>query len=120
MEPVTLITAAITLVMPYILKAGEKIAENVGEDIWKLIKRPFVNQKESELVHDITDSIRKQELIQKLVEKINEDPTFKQELENAVNNAHQTLNAQNQQNINNNGQIQKQINIQDNKGNIQM
>lgn len=33
MEPVTLITTALAIATPYLIKSGEKIAENVGEDI---------------------------------------------------------------------------------------
>ena len=49
MEPVTLITTAIALATPYLLKTGESIAEGIGEDIWKLIKKPFTKDKEDQL-----------------------------------------------------------------------
>ena len=33
MEPITLITTAIALATPYLLKTGESIAESIGEDV---------------------------------------------------------------------------------------
>lgn len=120
MEPVTLITTAISLVTPYLLKTGEGIAESVGEDIWNLIKKPFTKDKEAELSIDINNQEEKDKLIHQLTAKINKDPIFKHELENAVEKGQNDLNALYQQNINNNGQIEKQINIQNNSGNIQL
>jgi hypothetical protein len=40
-EPIALATTALTIATPYLLKSGEAIAEKIGEDIWKLIKKPF-------------------------------------------------------------------------------
>ncbi len=119
MEPITLITAALTLASPYLVKAGEQIAESIGEDIWKLIKKPFSKNDESILNTNLQDETEKEQFKKALLEKINLDSDYKKELEEAVIKAQNDLNAY-QQNINNNGSIEKQINIQNNNGNIQM
>ena len=120
MEPITLITTAIALATPYLIKTGESIAEGIGEDIWKLIKKPFTKDKEDELSIDINKQEDKDKLVTLLLEEIGKDNNFKQELETAVEKGQKDLNAYYQQNINNNGEIGKQINIQNNNGNIQM
>lgn len=118
MEPITLITAAISLATPFLIKTGEKIAENIGEDIWNLLKKPFSNKNDSVLSIDIQKETEKEKLIDSLLDKINSDNNFKIELERAVNKAQKDLNAHYQQNINNNGAIEKQINIQNLTGDI--
>ena len=120
MEPITLITTAIALATPYLLKTGEGIAKSIGEDIWKLIKKPFTKNKEADFSFDITNEEEKDKLIDLLSKKIDEDSTFKYELENAVEKGQKDLNAYYQQNIHNNGEIGKQINTQENSGNVQM
>ncbi|QBN17784.1 hypothetical protein [Flavobacterium nackdongense] len=120
MEPITLITSAITLATPYLIKSGEKIAEGIGEEIWNLIKKPFTKKDESVLAIDITQQEEKDKLINLLSEEIEKDIDFKIELQTAVEKGEKQLNAYYQQNINNNGNIEKQINIQHNNGNIQM
>lgn len=120
MEPVTLITTAIALATPYLLKTGEKIAEDIGEDIWKRIKKIFTKSDNPNYTIDINDETEKEKLVQALTEKLKSDYEYKEELEKAVIKGQKELNAYYQQNIHNNGQIEKQINIQDNSGNIQM
>jgi hypothetical protein len=120
MEPITLITTALALATPYLVKTGEKFAEGVGEDIWKWIKKPFTKAEEKNLITEFNLDRDSDKLKVALIEKLNEDNDFKQEFEKAVTKAQNELNAYYQQNINNNGYIEKQINIQDNKGNIQM
>lgn len=120
MEPITLIKTAIALATPYLLKTGEKIAEGIGEDIWKLIKKPFTKDKNTEFKIDINNQQDKERLLALLKEKLVDDAEFMKKLEIAVGNAQKKLNDYYQQNINNNGQVEKQINIQNNSGNIQM
>jgi hypothetical protein len=117
MEPLTLATTALALATPYLIKTGEKIAENIGESIWKLISRPFSKEDEKSLASSIQHGEAKDRFITDLIEKINSDNHFRQELENAVHNAQKSLNAS-QQNITNNGQIEKQVNIQNITGDI--
>lgn len=120
MEPVTLITTAIALATPYLMKTGEKIAEDIGEDIWKIIKRVFTKGDKPNFSIDLNNQIEKENLILALSKELKKDNLFKDELENAVIQGQKNLSAYYQQNINNNAQIDKQINIQDNSGNIQM
>jgi len=120
MEPITLIGAAITLATPYLLKTGESIAEGIGKDIWELIKKPFTKDKEAQFTIDIKSQKEKNKLTNLLLEEINKNASFREELEAAVKKGQKDLKAYYQQNINNNGDIEKQINVQHNSGNIQM
>jgi hypothetical protein len=120
MEPITLISTALTLATPYLTKTGEKFAEAVGEDIWKVIKKPFTKEKEEKLSPDLVQSENIEKLRERLLQRIESDKHFKSELEVAVTEGQKALNAYYQQNINNQGEVSKQINIQDNSGNIQM
>ncbi len=118
MEPITLITTALTLATPYLIKSGEKLAEGIGEDIWSWIKKPFTTEEEKEIVSNFEIDKDSEKLKTILLEKINDDIEFKQEFEAAVNNAQEQLNSYNQQNINNNASIEKQVNIQNLTGDI--
>lgn len=119
MEPITLVATAITLAMPYIVKTGEKIAEQVGEDIWKIIKKPF-SKDESTLKNEFNAVSNRKEIEAELLAKINSDSNFKAELEQAVAKANKTIASYNQQNIHNHGQIDKQVNIQNIEGNVNL
>lgn len=117
MEPITLITAALTLASPFLVKTGEKIAGKVGEDIWELVKKPF-SQEEKEKLFTNLDDPKKVELLKKaLIEKVSVDDNYKSLLQKAVENS-QGNNSQ--QNIQNQGNVEKQINIQNSSGSIQM
>lgn len=118
MEPITLITTAIAMVTPFVLKTGEAIAQKIGGEIWELIKKPFA--KEKVLEFDISNEKNIQELVQILSQKIESDPKFREELQSAVEKGQKELNAYYQQNIINEGHVEKQINIQSNTGNITM
>lgn len=120
MEPISIITSAITLATPYLIKSGEAIAKEIGEDIWKIIKKPFIKDNESKFNIDINQQEEKDKLIHLLLDQISKDNNYKEELENAVLQGQKLLNDSYQQNIKNNGMVQKQINIQQNNGNIQM
>ena len=117
MEP--LITTAVALLTPYIIKSGEKFAEGVGEDLWNWIKKPFTKEQENELLTEAKTDVDMTKIATLLNEKVESDAIYKTELEKLVEAAQQKINNY-QQNINNTGNIEKQINIQENKGNIQM
>ena len=119
MEPLTLVTTAVTLAIPFLIKTGEKIAERIGEDIWQLLKKPFTKNNDALLI-DINNPKEKDKLISLLLEEISNNADFKKEIEVSVDNAQKELNTYSQQSINNNGKIDRQINIQNNNGNIQM
>ena len=117
MEIITLATAALSLATPFLVKAGEKFAENVGESIWNLIKKPFSKKEQESLESDLLKDSNK-EIIESIIAKLNSDPKYKVELENAVHKAQNELSSYYQQNINNHGNIEKQVNIQKVTGNI--
>ncbi|AZB00157.1 hypothetical protein EG359_11210 [Chryseobacterium joostei] len=119
MEPITLITTALTLATPFLLKTGESIAEKVGEDIWAVIKSPFT-KKNIEMPININSEEEKNKLFNLIQNEIAENAQYKEELTVAIENGKQQLNSYSQQNINNNAEVQKQINIQSNTGSIQM
>ena len=120
MEIITLATAALSLATPFLVKAGEKISENVGESIWNLIKKPFTKREQEELETDIQKNTDKEKIIEGIIAKLNSDQQYKVDLENAVNKAQQELATYYQQNITNNGDIEKQVNIQNVTGIINL
>jgi hypothetical protein len=120
MEPITLITTAIALATPFLIKTGEKIAEDVGEDIWKVIKRPFSNDEQNRIEKDIQSPLQNEKVKQTLLEKIQHDQAFKNELESTIVKAQQSLGQYSQQNINNQGHIEKQVNVQNINGNVSL
>lgn len=111
MEIITLATTALTLATPFIEKVGEGTARKVGEDIWNLIKKPFLKKNKN------IEEMSREDIQTTLVEILNEDEIFKSELENSVVNA-QTKIDNITQSINNNGNIDKQVNIGNVNGNI--
>lgn len=119
MELITLATTALTLATPYFIKTGEKLAENVGEEIWNLIKKPFLS-KSREI--DITIPNSEDEMTKfkdELIIRLSNDPSLVSNLKIIVEKAQKEL-SNNTQQILNEGSIEKQINIQNNSGSIQM
>lgn len=113
-----LVIAAYKLVKPFLEKAGESLAQKVGEDIWTLIKKPFQNDGENDI--ETLALTNEAEFKTQLEHKLTNDETFKNELATMVKKAELELNGNFQQNINSYGDVEKQINIQTNSGNIQM
>ncbi|MDV4072210.1 hypothetical protein CMT45_10860 [Elizabethkingia anophelis] len=111
MEIITLATATLTLVKPFIEKVGEGSARKIGEDIWNLLKKPF--QKNNK---DI-EKINKEDLQAALVDILNKDKDFKNELESFITNIQTNVENVNQTIVNNES-IEKQVNIGNNIGNI--
>jgi hypothetical protein len=120
MESIALISTALALAKPFLVKTGEKFAEGVGEDIWKWIKKPFSKSKEKTVLSNLQTEEGIESLKIALLGKVESDISYKIKLEEAVKKAQKDLSNYYQQNINNKGKIGKQMNIQDNKGNIQM
>lgn len=120
MELLTLATDALTLALPFLTKSGEKIAENIGQEIWDLIKRPFTASNDDILNSDLTVKENQEKFKEQLTFKLSQDPSFENELKALIENKQQQLIANAQQNVNNHGDVVKQINIQTNTGGIQM
>lgn len=119
MELLTLATTALTLATPYLIKTGEKLAENVGEEIWNLIKKPFSSQSGELLINTPNSESDIEVLKNALLIKLTEDSAFAGNLKSLVEKGQAELN-NNAQQIINEGNIEKQINIQNNSGSIQM
>jgi len=120
MELLTLATAALTLATPYLVKSGEKIAENIGEEIWKFIKKPFVTENDTKLINELDVNSNLEIFKAELINKLSENPDFAVELQNVVEKAQSQIIDRAHQSIINKGDVEKQINIQQNSGNIQM
>nr|WP_321375744.1 hypothetical protein [uncultured Bacteroides sp.] len=120
MEPITIITTAMGLLTPYLIKTGEKISEEVGESLWTWIRKRFSQQGNEHQLPELSDSDFQEKIKKLLLEKIDLDENFKRELEIEIEKKQRKLNYKNLQNIENKGHIGKQINIQENHGNIQM
>lgn len=117
MSLIALATTALTLATPYLVKTGEKIAEKIGEEIWNFIKTPFGT---NENTTDMTLSENQESFKQELIDKLNTDSKFENELRSLIENAEKQLVSNTQQIINNNGNIEKQVNIGNVSGNIQL
>lgn len=115
MEPITILSTAITLASPYLVKTGEKVAEKIGEDVWNMLKKPFKKEKRKELFPESPNEAQLEEIKKELLIKINTNESFKNELLETIKEAKTNLN---QQNINNRGNVGKQLNIQTNSGDI--
>lgn len=118
MDLITLASSALGLAMPYLVKTGEAIAEKVGEDIWSLVKSIFTIEEQANIENELKKGENQDAIIQLLVERLNENSELKTNLESAIQKGQTTLS--NTQTINNKGSIEKQINITQNSGNIQM
>lgn len=117
MEPVSLIAAAVTIAMPYLVKSGETFAEKLGEGIWDLVKKPFSKDESAQLSIDNPNDNQIALIKSLLLEKLQNDVSLKTELENAVVSAKSSMN---QQNIQNQSTVLKQVNIQTNTGDINL
>jgi hypothetical protein len=120
MEFILLAQTAIELIAPFLTKSGEKIAENIGEEIWNFIRKPFNTEKDKFLIEQIEKDSDVQSLEIRLIEKLQQDSEFASNLKNIIENAQKDLRENAQQINNNNAKIEKQINIQNNSGSIQM
>ncbi|MBZ9629800.1 hypothetical protein LB465_03330 [Salegentibacter sp. LM13S] len=115
MEPITIITTALSLASPYLAKTGEKVAEKIGEDVWNLLKKPFSKERKEELFTECPNEKQLKKIEEELLLKVQNNETFKNELLETITQAEINLN---QQNINNQGKVEKQVNIQSNTGDI--
>jgi len=115
MEPITIITTALALASPYLAKTGEKVAEKIGEDVWSILKKPFKKDKRKELFPESPDEAQLIKIKEELLLKVQNNDSFRNELLQTIIEAKTNLN---QQNINNQGRVKKQINIQTNTGDI--
>lgn len=114
MDILTLATTALTLATPFLSKIGEGISRKVGEDIWTVIKKPFTKEKSEELM------VNQEELKKELIVKLNEDSNFEKELREQVEKSQNEILNYTQQIVNNNGNIEKQVNVGNVNGDINL
>jgi len=110
--------AAYNLAKPFLEKTGEGVARKAGEDIWNLIKKPF--QEEGHTDIESLALTNEPNFKVQLEKKLSEDEMLRNALTDIVQKAELELSGNFQQNINSYGDVEKQINIQTNSGNIQM
>lgn len=118
MDPMYLITAAMTMLTPYFEKSGGKIAEEMGSSLWKWIKSKFNGKAELPANPSKSDQ---QEIKKKLMTAVTSDDQFAKELEEImkrIRTSGQELTGQ--MNIINNDTVQKQVNITNNSGSINL
>ena len=118
MEVTSLVLLAYSLAQPFLEKTQEGIARKIGEDIWTLMKKPF--EKKGIKQVDQYAQEQKEDFKKELESELNKNEAFKVELQDLIEKAQKSLSEISQQNLNNYGEVEKQINIQNNSGNISM
>lgn len=115
MDPITLITTTMTVLTPYLVKSGEKVAEEMGASLWTWLKEKFSNNKQLPTAPSKSDkSIIQLQLMSDIVQ--NKD--FALALEKKIQEIKQELYNQGSMNVENNGTVEKQVNITNNSGSI--
>lgn len=110
MDILTLASTAYILSKPFLEKTGEGVARKVGEDIWNLIKSPFVKKGKDDIeALAISD---KEAFTKELQQQLQDDPELTKQLTELVNNSQNLLSGNFQQNINSYGEVAKQVNVQ--------
>lgn len=114
MDPFTLLTTAMTMLTPYIVKSGEKVAEEMGADLWSWLKSKFATNKQ--LPETVSEA--DQNTVQRqLMSAISSNAEFAKALEAKIAEIKSCCN-QNAMKVENNGTVEKQLNITNNSGNI--
>lgn len=117
MDPITLITTTMTVLTPYLVKSGEKIAEEMGASLWTWLKERFSNNKQLPTAPSESDK----SIIQlQLMSDIAQNKEFALALEKKIQEIKQVLYNQGTMNVVNNGTVEKQVNITNNSGFISL
>lgn len=117
MEPITLITSAMTMLTPYLIKSGEKIAEEMGASLWSWIKGKFSNNQQLPTSPSESD---KNTIELQLMSEIARNAEFALSLEKKIQELKQKSCSQGIMNIENNCTVEKQVNITNNSGSISL
>lgn len=51
-----LATLALTTLTPFLVKGGEAIASGIGKDLWGLIKKPFIKDRDKKLLEKLEEN----------------------------------------------------------------
>lgn len=109
---------------PFLLKSGEAIAEKLGEDVWSLLKRPFSEDAEKQLIEkvekDPSNPQNKLMLQNAFALKLEHDAELLNEVKGKLKHIQSEISSNSEQIINNWGKISTQINIKDNFAPIQI
>lgn len=114
MDPIVIAASVISILNPFLSKCGDKVAEKAGENLWNWLTNTFRKRTKHQQLPSLPDEDFLNKLNSFLIEQTSLDTNLKTAIEKELN----TKNIQ--QIIGNNGDIEKQINIQTNNGNIQM
>lgn len=118
MEIAELALNAYNLVRPFLEKSGDSVASKIGEDIWALMKKPFLKKGKQEVENFAI--IEPEEFKAELQNELKSNPELASQLTVKVKNAQTILNGNFNQTINSYDKVEKQINIQQNSGDITM
>ena len=116
MDPITLITSAMTILSPYLVKSGEKIAEEMGASLWSWLKGKLSNQQ----LPTSPSEPDKNAIQLQLMSEIARNAEFALSLEKKIQELKQKSFSQGIMNVENNGTVEKQINITNNSGSISL
>lgn len=114
MDPITLLTATMSVLSPYIVKSGEKIAEEMGASLWTWLKEKCCNNKQLPTAPSESDNTTIQSY---LMFEIAQNEEFAFALEKKMQ---EMLCNQGSMNVENNGTVEKQVNITNNFGHISL
>lgn len=118
MDPMSLLTAAMTMLAPYLVKSGEKIAEEMGGSLWDWIKSKFSGK--TELPANPSESDQP-EIQKQLMMAVASNAQFAKELEDIIEKIRTSgQESTGQMSIINNGIVEKQVNITNNTGSINL
>ena len=117
MDPITLITSAMTMLSPYLVKSGEKIAEETGASLWSWMKGKFSNNKQLPTSPSEND---KNAIQLQIMSEIAQNAEFALSLEKKIQELKQRSCSQGFMNVENNGTVEKQVNITNNSGSISL
>jgi len=81
----TIAATALSTALAYVSKGGEEVAKSAGKDLWELIKKPFIKEKDKALIQSLEQTPhdeKKQSIAEyKLAEFLEENPSMARELE---------------------------------------
>lgn len=117
MEPITLITSAMTILTPYLIKSGEKIAEEMGASLWTWLKGKFSN---NELLPTSPSESDKNAIQLHIMSEVSQNKEFALALEKKIQEMKREFCNHGVMKVENNSTVEKQINITNNSGPISL
>lgn len=108
-DPITLSTATIAVLTPYLVKGGEQLVSSAASDLWNKVKNVFTSSKDEKaltgLVTQPSDSkaVAKAEYV--LEKALDNNPELSRELSNLVEKFDELIKHQNNVQLNGNHNI---------------